>query len=438
MKFKLGNREKIVAGSIVSILFIAGLHLMVFSNKAKEYDRIVDDWKKARSDVENLVGQAKNPRQVDEYEKANKRYKKEFKTIIEGLQLDLPKYYLDQSEESKEQRREVCRKLVEKLVTLESDLENTSLSFLGEKGWNIPMELPEEIQDRPERLWDVISQINGINRILKVIDNPIVREEKLRQYSELLKEIGMDEAKIDSLKKYGKYVPLINRLCHYRLIIKDKPKDFKLTDKELQELLRISYPDDFLFKLNRQLFAMVDLIKLADENKVEEITEATLNDFTEIYKQQEQGEVGQESAAATPAAAPVMMEPGLMPGGADPAEPGMRFGPGGRGGPMEFMGMPMGQAQPQEPTGPPKNLIGQGSPILMRFTGSNLNVTNYLYTVSHIPRTYEIDSLIINTIKDREGVEDVYAWINVISLVEGVIVNLESLEEKKEESASGA
>ena len=80
------------------------------------------------------------------------------------------------------------------------------------------------------------------------------------------------------------------------------------------------------------------------------------------------------------------------------------------------------------PAGPPKGFIGHGSPILFRFTGSNLNVTNFLFQVSHIPRTYELDSLIINTILDREGVEDVYAWINVVILVDGVIVDLETLK----------
>jgi len=424
MKFRMGNREKKVFGGIITILLIAGLHLLVFSRKAKEFTRILEDFNKSKSDYETVVKQAKNPSEVVKLEKENEQFKTEFKKLVKQLNIHLPGYYLDGNEDSIRQRREELIINIEKLITMAQDLKNTKLSFLEEKGWNIPLELPEDIQKRPERLWDVISQINGINQILEVIDNPTVKQQKIVQYGELLKEIGMDEPKIDSLKKFGRYLPLINRLCHYRLIIKEKPKDIKMTDQEIKNLLRIEYPDDNLFKLNRQLYSLNDLIKLADENKIEEITEVTLNDFVEIKGPPKKPEEGAEPTPAPQEAPPMGMfdEFAMMGGGPE----GMAFG--GRG----------GYARKQKKADkPPENFLGHGTPILLHFTGSNLNTTNFLYAMSHIPRTYELDSLIISTIKDREGVEDVYAWINVIALVDGVIVDLDSIwkeEEKKSDT----
>lgn len=425
MRFRFGNREKKVIGGILTILFIAGIHFAVFSKKAKNYDLIVKDWRKSKKDYEDLVQKAKNPRMIDEFQGKNKKYQDEFKTIVKDLHIDMPGYYLDPKPESIQKRREVCIQHIEKLIELKKTVKNTKLTFMDDKGWSLPLDLPEEIRKRPERLWDVISQINGINRILKVIDNPQVREEKLLQYGELLKEIGMDEQKIDGLKSFGPYVPFINRYCHYRLIIKEKPKDIKLTDVEIQDIIRLTFPDDFLIKLNHQLYALIDLLEIAEKNKIDEITEIVLNEFTEIRGiiKPPENQQGQPGATPTPQATPrgeVFDEMAAMEG--------MQFSRDGRG------AMPRRREGPVQAAAALGEFLGHGIPIRFRFTGSNLNVTNFLYEVTHIPRTYELDSLSVSTIKDREGAEDVYAWINVIALVEGVIVDLDTIwkpEEKK-------
>jgi hypothetical protein len=424
MRFRFGNREKKVIGGILTILFIAGIHFAVFSNKAKDYDRIVKDWRKSKKDYEDLVQKAKNPRMIDEFQGKNKKYQDEFKTIVKDLHIDMPGYYLDPKPESIQKRREECTQRIEKLIELKKTVKNTKLTFMDEKGWGIPLDLPEEIRKRPERLWDVISQINGINRILKVIDNPQVREEKLLQYGELLKEIGMDEQKINGLNGFGPYVPFINRYCHYRLIIKEKPKDIKLTDQEIQDIIRLTFPDDFLIKLNHQLYALIDLLEIAEKNKIDEITEIVLNEFTEIrgiIKPAENQE-GQPGPTPTPAPAQGEFFDEMA------AMEGMQFSRDGRG------AMPRRKEAQAQTAAALGEFLGHGIPIRFRFTGSNLNVTNFLYEVTHVPRTYELDSLSVSTIKDREGAEDVYAWINVIALVEGIIVDLDTIwkpEEKK-------
>jgi hypothetical protein len=83
-----------------------------------------------------------------------------------------------------------------------------------------------------------------------------------------------------------------------------------------------------------------------------------------------------------------------------------------------------------------QNLIAVSMPLIIRVNGSNFNITNFLYTVCNAPKSYELDALIINTIKEREGVLDAYAWVNVLASVEGVIVDLDTIwkESKKEEA----
>jgi len=435
MKFQFRNREKKFIGSIMTIFFIAALHFLVFSRKAKAYDAVVKEYIKAKSDNESVVKQAKNPTEVKKFEEENKKYQTEFRQIVENLKIDLPQYYLDINPESIQKRRTECLQNIEKIVSLKTKLSTTKLNFLGENGWNVPLELPQEIKKRPERLWDVISQINSINRILKVIDNEVVKEEKLRQYSELLKEIGVDESKIEGLNKYGQYLPFINRLCHYRLIVKEKPKDINLTDQEIQDLLRITYPDDNLFKLNRQIFALIDLLESADQNKIEEITEVSLTNIVEIKATPKQE--GQDQTAGAPA------EPGATPTPTPKASPRpqemdeLTF-MAGEGMDPESMQYGRGRRGPEQAAASTQEFLGYGVPILLRFNGSNLNITNYLYSVSHMPRTYELDSLMINTIKDREGVEDVYAWINIIAIVDGVLVDLDNLWKPEPKKAAAA
>ncbi len=430
MRITLGNREKKVIGGILTILFIAGIHLVVFSRKAKEYNYTMRDWKKAKNDVKNLVGQAKDPVRITRYEENNKKFEQEFKDIIKNLKIDIPKYYIDGSAESLEKRRRDFSEQIERLFSFSETLKNTKLTFLDEKGWDIPTVLPKDIRKRPERLWDVISQLHGISQILKVIDNEVVRQDKLRAYSALLKEIGIDEPRINALSKFGEYVPFINRFCHYRLIIKEKPKDVKMSDEEIQGLLRIKWTDkdankaldNKLQRLNGQLFALNDLIEMADTHKIEEIKQVSLNKLKKVFTTQKTEEAKGEKPKPTPTPFRGEFE-GRMRG---PAE----FGPeGGRGRMRFFEGFPMefrARPKPEQPQGPPEDLVATAMPILIRFSGSNLNVTKYLYAVSHVPRTYKLDALLINTIKGKEGVEDVYASISVLNQVVGILVDLET------------
>lgn len=452
MKVVMGNREKKVIGAILTILFIAGLHFMVFSRKAMDYDQTMTEWRQAKDDVEKIVGQAKNSNEVKKTEERINKNRKEFEDIIRSLHIELPNIYMDAGPESLKKRRAEFDVSIEKLLSFQAKLKNTKLSFLGEKGWNLPKGLPDNIRKRPERLWDVMSQLRGISAILKVIDNQVVRDEKLSQYGKLLEEIGIDEIAIDSLSKYGKHVPFIIRLCHYRLIIKEKPKDLKMTDEQIQEYLRIEYPDNYLHGLNRQLFALTDIIVMADATKIEDITEVQMNDQHLIREIPQPGETPPPGEAPASSIVPPDVLPGegpMVPSGT--VDPEMGLGAPAALGRVRspLGGAEMGEA-PLMRVGPAlgrptlvrrqdaslQNLIAVSMPLIIRVNGSNFNITNFLYTVCNAPKSYELDALIINTIKEREGVLDAYAWVNVLASVEGVIVDLDTIwkESKKEEA----
>ena len=427
-KIRMGNREKKVIGGILTILFIAGLHFLVFSDKAKEFETVKSDWEEARTQAQNQVGEGKNVQGMKNLQELNQQFQKDFRNLISTLRLDMPKYYLDQSDEAKEKRRERCRELVNELRNKEEELNTTQLTFLGGNGWKFPEELPEDIQERPARLWDVIARLNSTSKVLKYIDKDEynVMQQNLQEYDNLLKEIGINENEIEQLKRYGKEVPLLTRLCHYEIIINQKPEDVKFTNDQIRELLHIEYPDNDFFKINKQLVSLIELIEIADQNKIEDISEVYLRETTQVKAAPEEGEEEEEAAEPTPAPRMEINEMMMMEG--------MGRGRGELGG--FRLG---GRAETQEPQGPPENLAGLAAPVIITFSGNNLAITNYLYYITHMPRSYELDSMVINTVNQEEGINRVFAVVNSMTSIEGIIVSLEDMEaEEKAEEAEAA
>ena len=127
----------------------------------------------------------------------------------------------------------------------------------------------------------------------------------------------------------------------------------KLTDQEIQDIIRLTFPDDFLIKLNHQLFALNDLLEIADKNKVEEITEVVLTEVTEIRGEivEEEKQEGQPGPAGP--------SPGGPPGGPEfMDEEAMMHA-------MQYGGkeMPMKKETPQQKAALLGECLGHGIPI---------------------------------------------------------------------------
>jgi hypothetical protein len=408
---QLGNREKIVFGSITLILTIAALHFFIFSPKAQQLSQAKKSYNQMLRQY-NQVGSVPSPVELKKYEEQTKQYDDQFVKLVRGLKLAIAQYNVQKDPESVEKRRQDFINLIDQLLTARNEKEAPKLSFLGDKGWDLPTSLPENIEKRRINLWDLVSKLDAIHSILDVIVNETVKQTKEEERRQLLLQLGYDQQKVISLARYGDYVPLIKGLVHAQLIMEKKPEEYRLTKEKLYQLLRIEFPDDLLVYINKQLYALTDLLSMARENKIDDITMVRVLPKSEVFKEPQQEEAPQQqpgAAAATPAPAaparPVSASPDMWAGG---AWAGAAAGEAGITGP----------AARAAPTPPPRKLVCVIMPIQLRFSGSNLDVMKFLYEITHSMRTYAIDDLAIQSLNGSNV--DVFVTVNVVVYVDGV------------------
>lgn len=414
MAVSLGNREKIVILSILGIFVIAGLHLFIFSPKAREYSLSKAEMEKAKQSYDQLRNIS--PIKLESYTKETEEFERIFHKLIRTLKLDAPSIYLNpMAPENQAKIRDIRRAHVRELMRLQKE-SNISLTFLGEDGWDFPKELPEDIIKKRVNLWDIISKISDVQSIIEMSkDTPSVVEQKEAQYRDLMRQIGIDVGKLEKIKSFGKVVPHLKLMAHAELILKEKPEDYKITIDELYRLLRVEVDPATAYMVNRQLEFLIDIIKRAEKNNIDDIVSVRLYDaqtLSEIEKTE--GETV-ERAPAPPARIAPEMPPGMPPGEfMEGMPPELWAEYGGMG--FDMRGMPMG---PQEVRKDIATLV----PIQIRYKASNLNSSKFLYELTHCPATYELDDLAIRSV--AEANVEVIATINIIAQVVGVIVTLD-------------
>ncbi len=399
----LANREKVVIGIITLILAIAALHLFIFSPKARQLSDAKKNWNGALG-LYNRMASAQSPSDLKRYEGQTKEYDEQFTQLALALNLVAQGYYVDAKPESLEKRREDFINVIEKLLVVREEKDALKLSFLAEEGWDLPDSLPENIEMRRVNLWDLISKLDSIHSILDVIVNQTVKETKEEERRLLLLQLGFDQWKVASLARYGDHVPLIKRLVHAQLILGKKPEEYRLTKEKLYGLLRIEFPDNLLLYLNKQLDAVIDLVEMARENKIGEISMVRLLPKSEVFREPEQTSEpgsGAPMAPVVPARAPRFVDANQFAGAAVAGE---------GGGPM-----PLVQATPAPPA---RKLICVITPVQLRFSATNLNAMKFLYEISHSQRTYEIEDLAIQALEG--STVEVFVTINVTAYVDGV------------------
>ena len=406
---KLANREKMVIGIITLILTIAALHFFIFSPKARQLADSKTNWDQALAQY-NRVASVQSPSDLKRYEGETEKYDEQFIQLVLALNLAAHTYYVEAKPESVEKRREDFLNLIEQLLVAEKEEGALKLSFLADQGWDMPDSLPEDIEKRRVNLWDLMSKLDAIHSILDVIANETVKRTKEEERRLLLLQLGFDQRKVASLARYGDYVPLIKSLVHAQLILGKKPEEYRLTTEKLYELLRIEFPDSLLLYLNKQLGAVIDLVQMARENKIDEISMVRLLPKSEVFKELEQTSEPESGATADPGAGPprparVFADPGARAGGGAAGE---------GGGAMPGPGAGM-QATPAPPT---RKLVCVITPVQLRFSGTNLNAMKFLYGITHAMRTYEIEDLAIQAVEGSTG--EVFVTINVVAYVDGV------------------
>jgi hypothetical protein len=251
--------------------------------------------------------------------------------------------------------------------------------------------------------------------MIDIAFNPQFRSTKLEEYRLVLLQIGIDRAKVGTkdtqgslAQSFGDVVPLIKLLVHANLILKEKPEQYKITKEKLHDLLGIQFNDLLLLHYNKQLQALLDIIKIAEKHTVEEIAVVQLMSKTDLNKieKEEMAERPQPAQAAPRAARSVDMRSAIDMAGWEGGE----------------------ETAPAQPEAvqeeKPKELLAVAVPIKLRIMAPNLNATKFLYEVAHATRTYEIDDLNVWAAKGGNVVMD--TTLNVLSFVIGVSRDVET------------
>jgi hypothetical protein len=406
MVLRFANREKIVVGSIFALLVIAGLHLFIFSPNSRALSDAERNYVTAENRVKTL-GSVKDRKDVDKYITATAEYQRQLGKLMTDLNLTFPSFYVDPSAQAIEKRRQVFTDLINQLLDLRQKSSTVKLTFLGPTGWDLPESLPEDIVRKRVNLWDLVAKLDSLDAMISIAYNPQLKRAKMEEYRFVLLQIGIDQTKVGiegvpgTLAAYGEIVPLIKLLVHANLILKEKPEQYKITQDKLYRLLRIQFPDLVLVHYNKQLQALIDIIKFADRNKIEEISAVLLMPKTDFMKIEEE-EVERPRPAAAPAVAAAERAP--LERRVDSA-----------GGEEVERALSTAVQQPAEKA---KELLAVAVPIKIRISAPNLNATKFLYELANSPRTYELDDLDIWATKGGNIIAD--TTIDVLSFVLGL------------------
>lgn len=422
---RIGNREKIVIGSILALATVGALHILVFKPRADNLAKEKALYEGKKSEIEQL-GKTKSMDVINEFQIKNADYMIQFYTLVQNLNLAIPDHYTTKFDIDRQQND--LTEWMGKLLALRQADVKPKLTFLDPDHWSLPDKLPDDVTATGVDLGDRVRKVIDADEVIKVLpEGHPLRLQQEAEYKRLLKDIGVDiDQANNTLPQFGKAVTTFYLLDRAQLIRDALPKDFALKTK-LRDLFRLKWPDQILVTA-KQVEALVDVIGMARESGVEEIASVTLSEPMLIYPPPTEEEA---KAAAAPTGfgmggpmGPGMggpMSPDMMMGGPMSGAPGM--GPGammdpemmmmmGMGGKEGMMMMGPGAGQPQAPAA---EVLGSAAPFKIEFLGPNLNAMKFLYQITHSPRSYGISYLAIKSLDEPSG------WIRVIATVNVVV-----------------
>jgi hypothetical protein len=436
---KLKKRDQIVAISIGALLFIGLVHMLIFKPRAELHAQVSREYNEGITLLQS-VAQPSSPQEIPRFREQTTVLDNRVTSVIEELRLDIPAYYGSRRPEAVERRIGDCVALLKELVALKTSLKTTRLTFLDDRranpnnpfemqmGWNLPAKLDE---GRPGVLWDNVTKLQDRWVLLNGITNPYERLQQRIAYNDLLTQIGLRPAEVSdwvapiqigftsayvffndlkiaeevlnsrivqniqsleqlrnplSINQFGVLVPALKKLWMSELIYEKRDPKSPIDKARLRDVLEVGLPTDHaLLATNKQLESLIDIIKKADKNGVSEISRVNLLKPVALMKFEGRKQEESPAAAAAPAAPTPM---------AGPANFGAMMDPVMMGGPYGF-GM-------MTPTPIPEGeKVGGGAGIEIWFTANNANMIQFLFEVTHAPRSYTLDDLDIQALPDR-------------------------------------
>jgi len=422
----IGKREQIVGISILALASIALIHLFIFAPRAEDYNKTLQEF----TDGQNQLRDAEvleNPKRLEQYREKTAEYAAQVQSVTSQLNINIPDYFTSDSLEAIMKRTADTTSLTRQLVEMRSTVRQPQLTFLDNRphpqapdynlGWNFPRALPN--LGASGAILDTLVQISHRHQLLQSMPDPIARmQQRGLYYNPLLQRIGLNPAEVShyvvglpqqnrqmlmvyfndkgayealqrsqykatenqySLSRFGVAVPMLKKTWMLDLLIKQLDQRSPITDARVFEMLEIDVPfDQSLLAVNRQLQALIDIIRIAERNQILDISEVKLlrpSDFPKVQVR-EPGKVPEVTPAPTAAAG---ARPGVMGGvmGDPSASPGFRAG----GGPALPTPVPADQK------------VGTGTGIELTFRATNPNMIRFLFEVATVPRTYSVDDL---------------------------------------------
>ena len=456
---QIGNREKIAAIIIACLVAIGAVHWFVFMARAHSYAQAYQNYQMQLGSWTQLVSSTQEP-QIQAMIKQTQLTEDMFDELARDLNVNWDPIFFDKSKEGVKKCQDRLIAAIQQVIEMRTKNPKIRLTFMDwhptqmdpfrptqpDPGWDIPTALPTGIP-----LWDIVDRLQNTARTMRVLKDPIQKLLARDEYNKNLIALGINPVFLDpqmptSLGNlYGDLIPLIKRFAHAQLIWAQKQKDEKTgvsrfpinTLDDLYLLMEIKVPNktDDLFRQIKQLQLLLRLVKLAEDNSVEEIGSVVLlpkrkidiapNEENQPRMVPEQhydhffllemgyppGSLFGPGGPFTPGggAGPTWTRPRpQVPEGGDgevdvnaaartPAAPG-RGGPGAIG--------PGGAATAEEEEGLPEPVpvpggtwMGDAMPIRVRFLAPWDTALNFVYVISHNRNPFGVDAWEMRTVQ---------------------------------------
>jgi hypothetical protein len=434
-----GKREQIVGISIAALATIGIVHLLVFAPRAKQYGEVLAEYKDG---VSRLADAKRWP--TEQYFKNEvdrvKQHEKKVDDFVQKLNLDQPDFFKNRGPADTEKRFEQTIGLLKELQTLRADTKVPQLTFLNDltnqrdprrrqQGWNFPPTL--QVTGPAGATWDAVVKLRDSYNIIgnyadpsrKLLErltyqqyllqlriNPVETSEWVSAVNtargpqfvyfsdpELQKALSAStglrvDANPDSINRFGPAVPMLKKLWMAELLWAQRDANSDIKKSDLRNILEVGLPSgQTLLQVNKQLAALIDIIKMARTNNVSNIYQVRLLRPTNFGKGFNRKDKPEAAAGGTPA-------PG-QPG----AEPAANAAFGGTGEAFAGRGLAgMGASAGVDVFGPQGDKrLGVGAGIELWFVGSNSNIMEFMFDVTNTPRMYAVDDL--NMIAQASG-----------------------------------
>jgi hypothetical protein len=429
---------KIAIGVVGALGTIAALHFTIFASRADAYAQARNQYETAIA-AYNAAGSTPSVSDINRFKYASLSREIEYWENVKRLGIFLPDFYPPVDlETALRQHRQSYWDGVDRLLTLRREGEagqNPKLTFLGPNGWNFVETLPQELTSRGIAVEDEITNLRNEDRLLNSLDPSSAQfQQRTNNYNLLLRRVGLDRGYRDNLKQFlGEQVAALYTINRIGIVLRNLPADFfgagaseDLKRERMYTLFRQEWATDHnnaeaWLLAQRQTEALVNMIEVAREKGITEITYVKLHKITELRWE----EFKPNEATPTPDTSAMWGMDEF--GGFGMDEFGMDGEFGGRfGGRFDGVGAGGFGGAAAAPAQQPGEAVGLICPVEIWVQGPNSAVMDFLYTLTHGHRPYELDRVRIRSVRPADGIVEARAFFNVIGYAN--LVGADTLE----------